>query len=108
MALEYGFTDKEKINYYQPSKVYSSFGKDTTNDYIALYVYDINDNLLVTRIMGLDEVEFTNDGSFVDLDIGQHLRTLGFRQGDFKVTYKFLRRLAGRPRSIFVKDNGTI
>ena len=108
MALEYGFTDKEKINYYQPSKVYSSFGKDTTNDYIALYVYDINDNLLVTRIMGLEEIEFTNDGSFVDLDIGQHLRTLGFRQGDYKVTYKFLRRLAGRPRSIFVKDNGTI
>ena len=53
--------DKEKINYYQPSKVYSSFGKDTTNDYIALYVYDINDTLLVTRIMGLEEIEFTND-----------------------------------------------
>ena len=108
MALEYGFTDKEKINYYQPSKVYSSFGKDTTNGYIALYVYDINDTLLVTRIMGLDEVEFTNDGSFVDLDIGQHLRTLGFRQGDFKVTYKFLRRLAGRPRNVFIKEDGTL
>ena len=89
MAQEYGFTDKEKINYYQPTKVYSSFGKDFTNDYIALHVYDLDDVLLVTRIMSLDEVGFTEDGTFVDLDIGQHLRNLGFRQGDYKVTYKF-------------------
>ena len=108
MALEYGFTDKEKINYYQPGKVYSSFGKDTTNDYVALYVYDIQDTLLVTRIMGLGEFEVTSDGSFVDLNIGQHLRNLGFRQGDFKVTYKFLRRLAGRPRNVFIKEDGTL
>ena len=64
MAQEYSFTQQERNNLFAPSKVYSSFGKDTTNDYIALYVYDINDTLLVTRIMGLDEVEFTNDGSF--------------------------------------------
>jgi len=108
MALEYGFTDKEKQNYYQPSKVYSSFGRDFTNDYIALHVYDINDVLLVTRIMSLDEVGFTEDGTFVDLNIGQHLRNLGFRQGDYKVTYKFLRRLAGRPRTIFVDEKGKI
>jgi len=108
MALEYGFTDKEKINYYQPGKVYSSFGKDTTNDYIALYVYDMDDILLVTRIMGLGEFEVTTDGSFVDLDIGQHLRSLGFRDGNYKVTYKFLRRLAGRPRNVFIKEDGTL
>ena len=108
MALEYGFTDKEKINYYQPGKVYSSFGKDTTNDYIALYVYDVQDVLLVTRILALDEVEITSDGSFIDLNIGHHLRSLGFRQGDYKVTYKFLRRLAGRPRNVFIKEDGTL
>ena len=108
MAQEYGFTDKEKQNYYQPSKVYSSFGRDFTNDYIALHVYDLDDTLLVTRIMSLDEVGFTEDGTFVDLNIGQHLRNLGFRQGDYKVTYKFLRRLAGRPRTIFVDEKGKI
>ena len=108
MALEYGFTDKEKQNYYQPSKVYSRFGRDFTNDYIALHVYDMNDVLLVTKIMSLDEVGFTEDGTFVDLNIGQHLRSLGFRQGDYKVTYKFLRRLAGRPRTIFVDEKGKI
>ena len=108
MAQEYGFTDKEKQNYYQPSKVYSSFGRDFTNDYIALHVYDMNDVLLVTKIMSLDEVGFTEDGTFVDLNIGQHLRSLGFRQGDYKVTYKFLRRLAGRPRTIFVDEKGKI
>jgi hypothetical protein len=58
--------------------------------------------------MSLDEVGFTEDGTFVDLDIGQHLRNLGFRQGDYKVTYKFLRRLAGRPRTIFVDEKGKI
>ena len=108
MALEYGFTDKEKQNYYQPSKVYSSFGRDFTNDYIALHVYDMSDVLLVTKIMSLDEVGFTEDGTFVDLNIGQHLRSLGFRRGDYKVTYKFLRRLAGRPRTIFVDEKGKI
>ena len=108
MALEYGFTDKEKQNYYQPSKVYSSFGRDFTNDYIALHVYNMSDVLLVTKIMSLDEVGFTEDGRFVDLNIGQHLRSLGFRQGDYKVTYKFLRRLAGRPRTIFVDEKGKI
>ena len=108
MALEYGFTDKEKQNYYQPGKVYSSFGKDFTNDYIALHVYNMSDVLLVTKIMSLDEVGFTEDGTFVDLNIGQHLRSLGFRQGDYKVTYKFLRRLAGRPRTIFVDEKGKI
>ena len=30
------------------------------------------------------------------------------RQGDYKVTYKFLRRLAGRPRTIFVDEKGKI
>ena len=43
MALEYGFTDNEKLTYYQQDKVYSSFGKDTTNDFVALYVYGLND-----------------------------------------------------------------
>ena len=108
MAQEYGFTDKEKQNYYQPSKVYSSFGRDFTNDYIALHVYDLDDTLLVTRIMSLDELWFTEDWTFVDLNIGQQLRNLGFRQGDYKVTYKFLRRLAGRPRTIFVDEKGKI
>ena len=108
MAQEYGFTDKEKQNYYQPSKVYISFGRDYTNDYIALHVYNMSDVLLVTKIMSLDEVGFTEDGTFVDLNIGQHLRNLGFRQGDYKVTYKFLRRLAGRPRTIFVDEKGKI
>ena len=108
MAQEYGFTDKEKQNYYQPSKVYSSFGRDFTNDYIALHVYNMSDVLLVTKIMSLDEVGFTEDWTFVDLNIGQHLRSLGFRQGDYKVTYKFLRRLAGRPRTIFVDEKGKI
>ena len=40
MALEYGFTEKEKATYYLPNRVYSSFGRDVDDDFIALYVYD--------------------------------------------------------------------
>ena len=31
MALEYGFTEKEKSTYYLPERVYSSFGRDVRN-----------------------------------------------------------------------------
>ena len=108
MALEYGFTLKEKENYYQPNKVYSSFGKDLINDYVALYVYGLDNELLVTKILSLDEVNFSSDGQFVDLNIGQHLRDLGYRSGEFNVTYKFLRRVAGRHRTVFVDAQGII
>jgi len=108
MALEYGFTQQEKENYYQQDKVYSSFGRDLINDYVALYIYNIDNILLATKILSLDEVNFSPSGDFIDLDIGQHLRDLGFRQGDFNVTYKFLRRLAGRPRTVFVDATGIV
>ena len=108
MALEYGFTQQEKENYYQQNKVYSSFGRDLINDYVALYVYNTDDTLIVTKILSLDEINFSSDGDFLDLNIGQHLRDLGFREGNYNVTYKFLRRIAGRPRTVFVDANGIL
>ena len=50
MAREYGFTPKEKQTYYQQQKLYSSFGRDLINDYIALCVYGLDDVLIGTRI----------------------------------------------------------
>ena len=51
MAREYGFTPKEKQTYYQQQKLYSSFGRDFTNDYIALCVYGLDDVLIGTKIL---------------------------------------------------------
>ena len=36
------------------------------------------------------------------------LRDLGFSEGEYDVVYKFLRRLAGRERTIFVDGDGNI
>ena len=108
MAQEYSFTQQERNNLFAPTKVYSSFGRDQLNDFMMLHVYDTDGNLIVTKVLGLNEVSFENDGDFIDINVGQHLRDLGFSEGEYDVVYKFLRRLAGRERTIFVDGNGNI
>ena len=108
MAQEYSFTQQERNNLFAPSKVYSSFGRDQLNDFLMLHVYDTDGNLIVTKVLGLNEVSFENDGDFIDINVGQHLRDLGFSEGEYDVVYKFLRRLAGRERTVFVDANGNI
>ena len=108
MAQEYSFTQQERNNLFAPSKVYSSFGRDQLNDFLMLHVYDTNGNLIVTKVLGLNEVSFENDGDFIDINVGQHLRDLGFSEGEYDVVYKFLRRLAGRERTVFVDGNGVV
>ena len=36
---EYGFTQAERNTYFDQTRVYSSFGRDTLNDFIVLHVY---------------------------------------------------------------------
>ena len=108
MAQEYSFTQQERNNLFAPSKVYSSFGRDALNDFVMLHVYDTNGNLIVTKVLALNEVSFENDGDFIDINVGQHLRDLGFQEGEYDVVYKFLRRLAGRERTVFVDIEGRI
>ena len=108
MAQEYSFTQQERNNLFAPSKVYSSFGRDQLNDFLMLHVYDTNGNLIVTKVLGLNEVSFENDGDFIDINVGQHLRDLGFSEGEYDVVYKFLRRLAGRERTVFGDANGNL
>ena len=108
MAREYGFTQEERNQYFDPEKVYSSWGRDFNSDFLVLYVYDTSGNLLISKIMGLNEVQLESDGDYVDLNVGQHLRDLGFREGEYDVHYKFLRRLAGRERTVFVDKKGKV
>ena len=80
--MEYGFTPEERELYYNPGRVYSSFGRDTVNDFIILHVYSPdstsadNANLLGTKILSLGEVELENGGNFIDVNVGQHLRDI--------------------------------
>ena len=108
MAQEYSFTEQERNNLFAPTKVYSSFGRDQLNDFMMLHVYDTEGNLIVSKVLGLNEVSFENDGDFIDINVGQHLRDLGFSEGEYDVVYKFLRRLAGRERTVFVDGNGVV
>ena len=105
---EYGFTQKEIQNYESLKQVYSSWGRDVENDYLKLCVYDLEGNLLQEKILGLDSVSLENDGDFIDLKIGQHLRDCGYTEGEYDVEYRFLRRLAGREQIVYVDDTGKV
>lgn len=106
MAREYGFTQQEKDTYYLNKRVYSSWGRDDDDDYIAVFLYTIPDDILVDTIyIPRQDVAISAEG-FIDLNIGQHLRNYGFVDGEFRVVYKFLRRLAGTEAEVFVDDTG--
>lgn len=108
MAREYGFTEKERQTYFTPEKVYSSFGRDDDDDFIALFVYSETGTLLETIFLEAEEVGLDSGENFIDLNIGQHLRDAGFVEGTYNVTYKFLRRLAGVEQKVFVDGQGNI
>jgi|TARA_B100000902_G_scaffold212668_1_gene202208 hypothetical protein len=108
MAREYGFTDKERQLYFAPEKVYSSFGRDDDDDFVALFVYSENDILLETIILEAEEVGLDSGENFIDLNVGKHLRDAGYVEGNFNVSYKFLRRLAGVEQKVFVDGQGNV
>ena len=104
--LQYGLTDKDKEQLEYPKRLYSGFGRDV-NDFIHFYVYDMEDNLLADDMLSPGDVIFRDDNT-IDLDIGGHVRDLGYDNGEFKVKYLFLRRLAGKKETIMVNDEGFI
>ena len=85
MAQEYSFTEKERSSLVAPNKVYSSFGRDAINDFMVLHVYDLSGNLIVTKVLGLNEVNFENDGDFIDIQ-DSTLLYVGSESGDI---YKY-------------------
>ena len=108
MAIEYGFTNKEREAYFLPKRVYSSFGRDNTDDFIALFVYDTNDEFLQTIFLEPRDVDLDAGENFIDINVGKHLRDAGFTEGTYNIVYKFLRRLAGLEQKVFVNELGGI
>jgi hypothetical protein len=108
MAREFGFTKKERETYFLPEKVYSSFGRDDTDDFVSLCIYSMNDQLLDEISIDISNIDYDESENFIDLDVPKHLRDNGYTEGTYKVVYKFLRRLAGVEDFVFVDGQGNI
>jgi len=115
---DYGFTKRELSTYFTDSQTESTFGRifiyNTQDvefkppylglkDYIELFIYDVDDNFLQKKNLKVPDIQDT-DINF-KLNIGQHLRDCGYVQGDYKVLYKFVRKLAGDDTQHIVTDS---
>ena len=68
-----------------------------TSDIIEYCLYDTDDNYLASG-----ELEYPLPNS---LDIGSHVRNLGFERGTYKVVYNFLRKIGGSNKTILAKKS---
>ena len=117
----YGFTERELSTYFKPNQTnISSFGRvfDFNNfeqnptgiylgqkDYIKLCVYNIETNEIVNETtLRVRDLSPDFDLKYLKLNVGQHLRDLGINDGDYRVLYKFLRKIAGDDSQFFTYE----
>ena len=99
--LEFGLKGKDKVQLEGLKNYYTGWGRGA--DYCHLYVYDMEDNLLIDDILRPDDFNIKDEG-IVDFDAGKHLRELGYDDGTYKVQYLFLRKDKKYPEfHIFIK-----
>ena len=72
------------------------FGQ-SLSDIIEYCIYDLSDNYLASG-----ELEHPLP---TDLDVGAHVRSLGFERGTYKVVYNFLRQVGGSSNFILTKKS---
>ena len=77
-------------------RIESDFGRFPT-DFIEYYVYDSDDNFIVSKIK-----KSGAKSDLVQLTPGKDLRDCGLIAGKYKVTYNFLRQRGGKPRVFFI------
>ena len=83
-------------------KIESDFGSYPT-DFIEYYVYDSDDNFIVSKIK-----KSGAKSDLVEINPGKDLRECGLIAGKYKVTYNFLRQRGGKPRVFFVDEIGEL
>ena len=83
-------------------KIESDFGRFPT-DFIEYYVYDSDDNFIVSKIK-----KSGAKSDLVQLTPGKDLRDCGLIAGKYKVVYNFLRQRGGKPRVFFVDEGGEL
>ena len=92
MSKRYTIDEKVFTQVVEASNRFSSFGIEQTNfktDYIHLYVMDMDDNILGQQYFSQGEINVI-DERVIDINIGQHLRDMGFTEGEYKVKNYFL------------------
>ena len=110
--LQYGLNKKDKEQLELPGFLPSGFGR-RNEDYIHIYVYQSEDLTTDEEDVLVGDEIFSAGDAFpddrkLDLDIGGHLRQMGFTEGTYKVKYLFLKRLAGKEQTVFVNEFGDI
>ena len=83
-------------------KIESDFGRFPT-DFIEYYVYDSDDNFIVSKIK-----KSGAKSDLVQLTPGKDLRDCGLIAGKYKITYNFLRQRGGKPRVFFVDETNEL
>ena len=68
-----------------------------TSDIIEYCIYDVDDNYLASG-----ELSYPLPN---DLDVGAHIRNLGFERGTYKVIYNFLRQIGGSSKVVLTKKS---
>tara|TARA_R110002020_G_scaffold71722_1_gene185034 strand:- start:7542 stop:8945 length:1404 start_codon:yes stop_codon:yes gene_type:complete len=93
----------------EPKNTYfgGGFG-DNSEDYVEVLIYDINDNLLETSVADSSDYYYDFEKGGVKLKTGTILRKLGYDRGRFKVTYNFLRKVAGSYETVVTDENDEI
>ena len=99
----------EPFNYNSVENTYFGgyFGNDS-EDYVEVMIYDTNDNLLETSVADSEDYYYDSEKGGVKLKTGTILRKLGYDRGRFKVTYNFLRKLAGSYQTVVTDQSGNI
>ena len=83
-------------------RIESDFGSYPT-DFIEYYVYDSDDNFIVSKIKRSGA-----KSDLVEINPGKDLRDCGLIAGKYKVVYNFLRQRGGKPRVFFVDEIGEL
>jgi hypothetical protein len=83
-------------------RIESDFGRFPT-DFIEYYVYDSDDNFIVSKIK-----KSGAKSDLVQINPGKDLRECGLIAGKYKVVYNFLRQRGGKPRVFFVDEGGKL
>ena len=104
----YGLTKTQRKNYYSlattpvPSSVI---------DFVQLFVYNLNTNqLLKNTTIPISELlndSYEEEPGVLKLNIGQHLRNLGYSFINCRVEYKFFKRVAGNLQQFYLYEIST-
>lgn len=76
------------------------------DDYIEVFLYNTNDDLLETSVVEKSDYSIDSDG--VKLKTGTILRKMGYDRGRYRVRYNFLRKTAGSYETVLTDTNNRI